>query len=261
MKPELQIAIDAAREAGALTLSYFGGQYDIEDKGGGDPLTTADLAADALLKERLHSARPDCGWLSEETVDDGARLEHEAVWIVDPIDGTREFVQGLPEYTVCIALVEKGVPTVGIIYNPARDELYAAVQDGGTFLNGQRVFCSEQQQLSIATAIVSRSEDKRGEIDAYRSRLGTITPVGSVAYKLALVAAGKSDFNFSVQPKNEWDVCAGDLLIREAGGQMLDLKGQVRLYNQRDTLIKEGLVAGNRHLTTQMLNLLSEVIP
>jgi myo-inositol-1(or 4)-monophosphatase len=259
MNPELELAIDAARAAGALTLRYFGGNYQVADKGGGDPLTTADLEADALLKERLLTARPDFGWLSEETVDDGERLHKERVWIVDPIDGTREFVEGLPEYVVCVALVERGVPSVGVIYNPAKDELYATVRGGGTFLNGKRVFCSEQNKLKDASSIVSRSEVKRGEIDPYRPHLGPITPIGSVAYKLALVAAGESDFNFSVQAKNEWDVCAGDLLVREAGGQMLDLEGQVRTYNQRDPLIKNGLVAGNSDLTTQMLHLMTEV--
>ena len=165
----------------------------------------------------------------------------------------------MPEYVVCFALVERGVPSVGVIYNPAKDELYATVRGGGTFLNGKRVFCSEQNKLKDASSIVSRSEVKRGEIDPYRPHLGPITPIGSVAYKLALVAAGESDFNFSVQAKNEWDVCAGDLLVREAGGQMLDLEGQVRTYNQRDPLIKNGLVAGNSDLTTQMLHLMTEV--
>lgn len=249
----------AAREAGALTLQYFGGQYEVEDKGGGDPLTTADLAANALLNERLRSARPDYGWLSEETVDDKARITCEKTWIVDPIDGTREFVEGLPEYVVCVALCDGGIPTVGVIYNPARDMLYAAVDKGGAFLNGKRIFCSETSDLKMATSIVSRSEDKRGEIDPFRSQIGTVTPIGSVAYKLALVATGEADMNFSVQPKNEWDVCAGDLLIREAGGQMLDLQGQVRIYNQPNTLIRDGLVAGNTELTRQMLRLIDEV--
>ena len=259
LQPDLELAIQAAREAGALTLEYFGGQYEVEDKGGGDPLTTADLAANVALSERLRSARPDYGWLSEETVDNKTRLSCQKTWIVDPIDGTREFVEGLPEYVVCVALCDSGLPTVGVIYNPARDALYAAVHQGGAFLNGKRVFCSETSSLTVATSIVSRSEDKRGEITAFRPHLGPVTPVGSVAYKLALVAAGETDMNFSVQPKNEWDVCAGDLLIREAGGHMLDLQGNVRHYNQADTLIRGGLVAGNTELTRQFLRLIDEV--
>ena len=259
LQPDLELAVQAAREAGIQTLEYFGGQYEIEDKGGGDPLTTADLAANTAISERLRSARPDYGWLSEETVDDKTRLSCQKTWIVDPIDGTREFVKGIPEYVVCVALCDSGVPTVGVIYNPARDALYAAVHQGGAFLNGKRIFCSETSSLTVATSIVSRSEDKRGEINSFRPHLGPVTPVGSVAYKLALVAAGGSDMNFSVQPKNEWDVCAGDLLIREAGGHMLDLQGNVRHYNQADPLIRGGLVAGNTELTRQFLRLIDEV--
>ena len=259
LQPDLELAMQAAQEAGIQTLEYFGGQYEIQDKGGGDPLTTADLAANAVLSERLRSARPDYGWLSEETVDDKTRLSCQKTWIVDPIDGTREFVQGLPEYVVCVALCDSGVPTVGAIYNPARDALYAAVHQGGAFLNGKRIFCSETSSLTVATSIVSRSEDKRGEITPFRPHIGSVTPVGSVAYKLALVAAGETDMNFSVQPKNEWDVCAGDLLIREAGGHMLDLQGNVRHYNQTNTLIRSGLVAGNTKLTRQFLRLIDEV--
>ena len=259
LQPDLELAMQAAREAGIQTLEYFDGQYEVEDKGGGDPLTTADLAANAALSERLRSARPDYGWLSEETVDDKTRLSCQKTWIVDPIDGTREFVEGLPEYVVCVALCDSGVPTVGVIYNPIRDALYAALHLGGAFLNGKRIFCSETSSLTVATSIVSRSEDKRGEITPFRPHLGPVTPVGSVAYKLALVAAGETDMNFSVQPKNEWDVCAGDLLIREAGGHMLDLQGNVRHYNQADPLIRGGLVAGNTELTHQFLRLIDEI--
>lgn len=258
MRPELKQVISATREAGDLTLRYFGGDYRVEDKGGGDPLTTADLEADAYLKKALLDIRPDSGWLSEETTDDHKRLAREAVWIVDPIDGTREFVEGIAEYVVAVALVESGNPTLAVISNPAKGELYAAVKDGGTYFNGQRVFCSEVQTLSEALATVSRSEIKRGEIDPYRPYLKEVRPVGSVAYKLALAASGACDLNFSVQPKNEWDICAGDLLVREAGGQMLDRSSQVRIYNQEDPLIAGGLAAGNETLVAQILHYMQE---
>jgi myo-inositol-1(or 4)-monophosphatase len=157
-----------------------------------------------------------------------------------------------------VALVEAGEPTLAVICNPVRDELYAAIKDGGTYLNGRRVFCSEVADLSRAVATVSRSEVKRGEIDPYHPHLAEIRPVGSVAYKLALAAAGTCDLNFSVQPKKEWDVYAGDLLVREAGGQMLDRGGQVRRYNQQDPLIAGGLAAGPPQLVAQILALMQE---
>ena len=122
------------------------------------------------------------------------------------------------------------------------------------------MFCSEVRSLAQATLIVSRSETKRGEIDPLRPHLKEVKPLGSVAYKLAAVAAAQGgDFNVSVQPKSEWDVCAGDLLVREAGGQMLDLEGQIRRYNQPDPLIAGGLVAGNPQLVHAMLELLASL--
>ena len=258
MKALLEQAIAATRDAGDITLQYFRGSYKLSAKVGGDPLTTADLEADAFLKKALLDLRPDSGWLSEETIDDRTRLTSEAVWVVDPVDGTREFVEGLPEYVVAVALVEAGAPTLAIICNPATGDLYAAIKNGGTFKNGQRVFCSEIKDLAQATATVSRSEIKRGEIEPYRPHLGEIKPVGSVAYKLALAAAGECDLNFSVQPKNEWDVCAGELLVREAGGQMLDRSSQARSYNQADPLISGGLAAGNQSLVAQILHLMQQ---
>jgi len=259
MHDELQLAIEAARAAGAVTLKYYGGRYHVRDKGGDNPVTSADLEADACLREILLESRPDYGWLSEETADAPERLDKDAVWIVDPIDGTKEFLEEIPEYVVSIALVQRAEPVVGVIYNPAQDDLYAAVRSGGTFLNGRRVFCSDAARLDQATLVVSRSETKRGEIDPFHPYLKAVRPVGSVAYKLALVAAGTADLNISVKPKNEWDVCAGDLLVREAGGRMFDLQGQGRRYNQEDPRIPGGLVAGNPRIAGKMLELVQEM--
>jgi myo-inositol-1(or 4)-monophosphatase len=258
MRPELRTAIEAARTAGALTLKYYGGRFAVGDKGGGDPITAADLEADACLRRLLLEPYPGYGWLSEETADDPERLGRQRVWIVDPIDGTREFVGQIPEYVVSIALVEDGEPGVAVIYNPVRDELYAAVRRGGAFCNGKRVFCTQTGRLDQAILIASRSETQRGQTAPFLPYFKEVRPVGSVAYKLALVASGQADLNASVQPKNEWDVCAGDLLVREAGGQLLDLRGRQRRYNAACTLIEGGLVAGNAQLAQQLLRLIRE---
>ena len=259
MRDELKLAIEAARTAGRIMLKHYGGPYQVRDKGNDDPVSAADLEVDACLKEMLLGAHPNFGWLSEETADDPGRLARDAVWIVDPIDGTREFLEEIPEFVVSIALAEAGEPTVAVIHNPVRDELFAALHQGGTFLNGKRVFCTETARLDQATLIVSRSETRRGELDPFYPHLKEVRPIGSVAYKLAVVAAGQSDLNLSVQPKNEWDVCAGDLLVREAGGRMLDLEGQVRQYNQEKPLIQGGLVAGNLPLIGQLLEVVEKV--
>ncbi|MEW6752886.1 MAG: 3'(2'),5'-bisphosphate nucleotidase CysQ, partial [Candidatus Latescibacterota bacterium] len=244
LKDLLDLASHAARQAGALALGHYGGPLQANTKGGDDPVTAADLEADRHLRQVLLAACPGCGWLSEETADDPQRLQHARVWIVDPVDGTREFVEGVAEWVVSVALVDAGEPVVGVIHNPVTGDLYAAVRGGGAFANGRRVFCTEPAGLRQAVLIVSRSETRRGEIQPFLPHLGQVRPVGSVAYKLALVASGTADLNASVQAKNEWDVCAGDLLIREAGGTMVDLDGQVRRYNQPDPLLRGGLVAG-----------------
>ena len=248
--------MDACRAAGDILLSYYRGSYQLGKKGQDNPVTSADLEANACLKRMLLTAFPDYGWLSEETADNAVRLGKKRVWIVDPMDGTKEFVMEIPEFAVSVALVEEESPVVGVIHNPAADELYATTAGGGAFLNGKRVHCTQTTRLSEATLIVSRSEQKRGEINAFRAQVGQIEAVGSIAYKLARVAAGLGDLNVSVQPKNEWDVCAGDLLIREAGGQMLTLDGTVRTYNQKDPLIPSGLVAGNSSISRTMLDLM-----
>ena len=273
MRDELTLAGEAARQAGAVVLKYYGGAYEVRNKSAHDstgpspaaggvndnPVTSADLEADACIKDLLRMAYPDYGWLSEETADDPTRLGMSSVWIVDPIDGTKEFVEGIPEFVVSIALVEDGVPSVAAMYNPATEDLFLATRGGGSFLNGRRIFCTESQDLQTASMIVSRSETKRGEIAPFLLHLGEIRPVGSVAYKLALVAAGQADLNISVQPKSEWDVCAGDLLVREAGGQMLDLNGKTPIYNQNAQKIDRGLVAGNRTLTQKILDLANDI--
>jgi myo-inositol-1(or 4)-monophosphatase len=265
MRDELKLAMDAGRQAGAITLKYYGGRIEAQDKnqdsgyhdGDFNPLTQADIETDTYLKTALLDPYPHYGWLSEETADTPQRLNQSTLWIVDPIDGTREFIQGIPEYVVSIALVENGEPTVGVIYNPATDELFASLKGGGTHLNGKRVFCTETSSLDQAVLTVSRSETKRGEIAPFESSVKEIRPLGSVAYKLAVVAAGLADLNFSVQSKNEWDVVAGDLLMREAGGLMLDLSGQPRRYNQADPLIKGGLAAGNPQLAQAAVKLIT----
>lgn len=275
MRRELTLAMDAAREAGSQLLRFYDSTYDVENKKSTqeekagtqpalrdleyDPLTSADLAANQCLQEMLRGSCPDHGWLSEETVDSAQRLDRDAVWIVDPLDGTKEFVSHIGEFAVSIALVESGRPTVAAMFNPVTDELFSAVGGGGTFLNGKRVFCSDRQHLDAASLTVSRSEAARGEVDPLRPHLREIREVGSVAYKLAVISAGMCDVNVSVQPKNEWDVCAGDLLVCEAGGRMLDLDGRERQYNQPDPLIRGGLVAGNKTLTDALLSLISDL--
>ncbi len=257
MISELNIAKDAAFEAGSIIMSYYNTDYEIKDKGYHNPVTTADHAADTLLKKTLMAARPDYGWLSEETVDSPARLSKERVWVVDPLDGTKEFIEGVPNFVVSVALVENGYPVVGVLYNPVTKEMFTAEKSKGAFLNDKPILCSTKESVSEMVILNSRSETRRGLWKSYDGIFGKLKAIGSVAYKLGLTAAGKADIFASLRPKNEWDICAGNCIINEAGGKLIDLNGHQRLYNQKNTLISPGLVAGEIIAVDKTYNVLA----
>jgi myo-inositol-1(or 4)-monophosphatase len=253
---ELTVAIDAARAAGAIVRRWYEGAYTVREKAHDSPVTEADVEANHCIQTMIRDAFPDDGWLSEETRDSEERLGKARVWVVDPLDGTKEFIKRIPEFCVCIGLVEHGMPILGVLYNPARDELFAGARGAGATVNGAPVHVSDQQDLATARMLASRSEAGRGEWDEFGSSL-TIELTGSVAYKLALIAAGRADATFSLTPKNEWDVCAGAALIIEAGGRITDCYGQPRRFNQRDTRLP-GLIASNAHLHAPITELLRQ---
>jgi len=246
--------IHAALEAGREVLNRFTpGAIEAEYKAGHDPVTEADRAVDAMLKK--HLLREGEGWLSEETIDDHSRLTKSRVWVVDPLDGTREFVQGIPEFCVSIAMVENGVPVAGGICNPATDELILGSRDTGVTYNGSPAQPSHRRDLHGALVLASRSEVKRGEWKQFESAEFNIRPMGSVAYKLGLVAAGRADLTFTLVPKNEWDVAAGAALVESAGGWTLKLDHSPLRCNQKNPLIS-GLLAGGPFLRSPLLALL-----
>ena len=244
MNTELSIAKDAAIEAGGLILSYYKADYEIKDKGYHNPVTTADHAADARLKDMLTGSYPDYGWLSEETVDSKKRLNKDRVWVVDPLDGTKEFIEGVPHFVVSVALVENGEPILGVLYNPVTTETFTAVKGQGAMLDGEKIKCSEKEKPDEMVIFNSRSETRSGLWDPFQDTFKELKAIGSVAYKLGLTAAGRADIFASLRPKNEWDICAGNCIINEAGGKLVDLYGNVRQYNSPDTLITPGLIAG-----------------
>jgi myo-inositol-1(or 4)-monophosphatase len=241
---ELQVALEAAREAGAILLRHYQAGTEHWEKSHDNPVTVADLESDRAITERLRRAFPDDGILSEETVDDASRLQRERVWIVDPMDGTKEFTRKIPEFGVSIALAEGGEPVVGVILNPAADTAVWAARGQGTFRDGRRVAVSKVERLADAVVIASRTEISRDQFAPYEGWFRELRPVGSIAWKLACIACGEADLNVSVAPKNEWDVCAGDVLVREAGGVYVAFDGSMRRYNQPTTLIEAGMAAG-----------------
>jgi myo-inositol-1(or 4)-monophosphatase len=228
--------------------------FAVETKERGDPVTEADR----LVNERLHEILPRDGegWLSEETVDDLRRLDKRRVWVVDPLDGTREFVQRIPEYCVSIGLVENGVPVAGGIANPVTGEVMIGGLGLGLRLNGEVASAGDRDTLDGALVLASRSEVKRGEWERFQGAPFRIQAMGSVAYKLALVAAGKADATWTLVPKHEWDVAAGVALVRAAGGEVFSPTGTLRRFNAAKPKLP-GLIASGASLAGPIRRLLS----
>ena len=255
-RPYLQIALAATEAAGALIRSYYQSAYDAWDKKPDNPITTADLAADTLLRERLTAATPDFGWLSEETRDTRERLKKRYLWVVDPLDGTKEFIEGLDQFAVSVALVGDHQPLLGIVHNPATGEMIAGIVGDGLTSDGEPVrSMSDRVQVCGAQVLASNTEVRRGLWDPYLD-LFDVIEVGSAAYKLGRIAAGLGDAYISLNPKNEWDICAGVALVLAAGGRATDLQGSPFRFNQEDTLVN-GLVAANPTLHHNLLQILA----
>lgn len=245
----IESAIEAARQVFAR---FTPGEIQAEYKAGHDPVTEADRALDAVLRKNL--LRAGEGWLSEESADDLSRLDHERVWVVDPLDGTREFVQGIPEFCVSIAMIERGRPLAGGICNPATNEIFIGAIDCGVTYNGAAARASRRSELAGALVLASRSETKRGEWDRFQRAPFQIQPMGSVAYKLARVSAGLADITFTLTPKHEWDIAAGAALVASGGGFVQTLSGPL-LCNRKDPLL-DGLIACGPQVKDQLLDFL-----
>ena len=253
------LRIQEALQAAARAVSCFvPGKVKADYKPGQDPVTEADRVANEVLREIL--IQEGEGWLSEESEDDKQRLSKERVWVVDPLDGTREFVAGIPEWCVSVALVEQGRAVAGGVCNPATGELIVGSSEAGVKLNGSAVQASPRENLAGALVLASRSEVKRGEWDRFRSAPFTIRPMGSVAYKLALVAAGLADATWTLVPKHEWDVAAGVALVEAAGGFVSDLKSASMQFNRPSTFLS-GLVAGGPRLREPITSILDFGLP
>lgn len=254
---ELRLAKQAAYQAGQLILHVQQAGFQVEEKSKDHPVTVADRQADQLIKSILLTAFPDDGWLSEETQDDLARLQKKRVWIVDPLDGTKEFIKGQPEYCVSIALSENGRPVVGVIYNPKLDEMYFARKDFGAFMNDRPLQMSTVAILSQARILASRSETARAEWDKFKDRFHVVTS-GGMAHKMTVVASGGAEGSFTLQPKTEWDFAAGDLIIHEAGGLVRQLDGEEFIYNKENPKT-DGLIYSNSQIFSDLKKVMNEL--
>lgn len=233
---ELEVATQAARDAGAAILAVWNRDFSAVEKADGKgPLTEADLAANAILIDAITAAFPDDGILSEETKDTPERLGKRRCWILDPLDGTKEFTLKIPEFCVSVGFVVDGRPAVGALYNPATDELIAGEVGVGATLNGEPVRVSAKDSLAGSRLLVSRTEMKKGWFARWEGQLD-LEPMGSVAWKFGLVAAGRAEASFTPQPRNEWDLCGGVACILAAGGHCTDGTGTPYAFNRADPL-------------------------
>lgn len=252
LEGDRRLLVEAVRKAGGVARRHFRRPVRTWEKKPGHVVSAADLAVDACLRECLVGARPDYGWLSEESGTEAGALEARRFWLVDPIDGTRSFLKGRPEFAVAAALVENGRPLAAAVYNPATDELFDAVPGGGARLNGRRVRAGEHEELRGARLLLSRTEAERATWPRAFPE-ATVLGLSSFAYKLALVAAGRADGAVTLTPKSAWDVAAGDLLLAVAGGIATTLDGAPFAYD-RPAARYPSLVAAAPRLHRLLLN-------
>ena len=237
---------DTVREAGALALSLFRTELKNWTKGASSPVSEADIRVNDLLESRLRSATPDYGWLSEESVDDEARLEKRLVWIVDPIDGTRGYLAGREDWCVSVALVENGSALLAAVFAPASDEFFFAMRGQGAVRNAVPVLATSGTELDFSRVagpkpLVERLSRQTGEIILHPR-------IGSLALRLCRVAQGSLDAAFAGGQSRDWDLAAANLIVQEANGNMTALSGDAILYNRREVTHGVLVAAGrDRH--------------
>ncbi|HEY0105512.1 MAG TPA: 3'(2'),5'-bisphosphate nucleotidase CysQ [Rhizomicrobium sp.] len=243
----LRLLEASVRAAGKIARDFFGGTYKRWDKSKGNPVTEADLVIDKFLTETLRPARPDYGWLSEETEDDAARLAARSLFVVDPIDGTIAFMKGKPHFTICAGVVRDGRPVAGAVYNPITEESFTARAGHGAHLNGAPIRVSDRAALEGCRMLSDRAMLAHPAWNTPPSRPWPpmhIETRGSVAYRMALVACGQFDATLALSSKRDWDVAAAEVIVAEAGGMVSTHTGARLDYNRRSTLVPSLVAAG-----------------
>jgi len=253
---DLALLIRAAREAGEIATRFTGPTAKRWDKpDGAGPVTEADLAVNEALQTTLRAARPDYGWLSEETDDNSARLDCARVFIIDPIDGTRSFIEGSNTWAHALAIAEHGTVTAAVIYLPLLDKLYSATAGAGAYLNNTPIRTGSRAQLTGASVLAAKPTFAEKH---WRGPAPVITRayLPSLAYRLSLVAEGRFDAMLTLRPTWEWDIAAGDLILRESGARTSDRTGTALRFNNLTPQVN-GIVAANPALHRSVISALS----
>lgn len=250
---DLNLIRRAAREAGEVALGFFGRDPEVwwKTEGGRSPVSAADFAANDRLHALLSAARPDYGWLSEETDDTTARLSKETLFVIDPIDGTRAFINGDKTWCVSVAVVHLGLPVAGALFAPALGEEFWAMEGGGAYRNGVSIQVSaaregEPRQIALPEDMLVRFPKE------VRNTLKRIRHVPSLAYRLAMVADGRIDGTVVKRNAHDWDLAAADIILKQAGGRLLDRHGRRLAYN-RTGVSHEELCAGAEHVLESLV--------
>ena len=247
---DLALIASAAREAGRIALAFFGNNPRAWTKDGDSPVTEADIAADRYLRETLLAARPHYGWLSEETADTPERLGKARLFIVDPIDGTRGFMAGNIDWCVSVAVVEDGRPYAAALFAPAREELFGAVEGGAVLLNDRPVAVSVADRAGAHRFSGPARHMRALQAAGFPIADRLVTP--SLAYRLALVAAGRLDIATAAPDARDWDLAAADLLVHEAGGTLRDAADGLVRYNRADPR-HPALIAASERLVAEAI--------
>lgn len=240
MTEELMVLCEAVRRAGARALQLAADGFETKIKQDRSPVTSADFEVNRILQDLILSRFPNDGWLSEETPDSPSRLSKSRVWIIDPIDGTKAFIKRLPQFCISVGLVEGSHPLLGVIYNPSTDELFTAMRGKGARLNDKPI--QVKHTLSARPLVFVNSAELAAGKLGHLGAEADCRPIHSIAYALALVAAGRADATVTFDRQNEWDLAAGALLVEEAGGLVHDGAGN-RLHFNRPTPVLQGLLA------------------
>jgi myo-inositol-1(or 4)-monophosphatase len=257
---DTELLVAQLRAAGAIARRYYGGKYKSWHKSRGNPVTDADIEIDRFLKNSLGAARPDYGWLSEESADNETRLSRERIFIVDPIDGTYGFLKHRPQFTIVAAVVENGRPVAGAVYNPISDEMFEAAKGCGARKNGAVIQISTRSGFDGARILAERKvmEPARWANPWPESLISETR--ASAAYRIALVASGEFDAMISLSRKSDWDVAAGDLLVHEAGGLATTREADLLIYN-RERPEHGSVICAGPQLHARILARLHDFLP
>ena len=238
-------------EAGRISIKLKK-NLSVKYKSENQPVTNADIEVNNFLKEFLKKITPNYGWLSEESIDDKSRLDCENFWCLDPIDGTRSYIYNKPEYTISLALIKKKTPVLGFIYNPCTEEFFFSKKNNGSFCNEKEINVDNKGKLDECSIAISSSEKSQLESYSFFNKK-KIIKMGSIAYKIALVAKGTIDIALSFTKKNDWDIAAADLLVNEAGGEIKSITGEKINYNTSNLLINS-VMAGSPEVTSKLID-------